>query len=202
MITEDRAAVQGSTRERLITAGLNLFAEHGYRATTVGQIEQAAGLQPRRGALYRHFPSKEALLVAAVHRYLDSVQAGRDEFVNRPPGDVRTEAVLVGHWVLAELDAQRQISHLLEREGHRIPRQRDLFRAQVSDPGYRAMAELLKRWRGGADDTDLDALAVAVLGAIVNFRRSTWTFGAPPLDRTDEEFVQAWADQCAHLTRH
>lgn len=202
MITEVsgpvHGAVQGSTRERLVTAGLRLFAERGFRATTVGDIEAAAGLQPRRGALYRHFPSKDALLVAAVQRYLESVQAGRDEFVRRPLGDLRAEVLLFGRWVLAELDAQREISHLFEREGHRIPEQLDLFRRQVSDAGYRGMAELIGRWRGG-DDPSTEAAAVSVLGSLVNFRRSTWTFAAPPLALDDETFLRAWTDQCLHL---
>ena len=44
----------GSTRQRLLDEGMRLFAERGFRATGVGDIEAAAGLQPRRGALYKH----------------------------------------------------------------------------------------------------------------------------------------------------
>src|SRR4029450_452257 len=47
------------TRDRILDAAMILFGERGYRGTTVGAIEQAAGLAPRRGGLYRHFPSKQ-----------------------------------------------------------------------------------------------------------------------------------------------
>ena len=56
------------TRERILDAAVELFGRAGYRGTSVGEIERAAGLVPRRGGLYKHFPSKEALLEAAVER--------------------------------------------------------------------------------------------------------------------------------------
>jgi AcrR family transcriptional regulator len=36
------------TRERILDAAMSLFGERGYRGTTVGAIEQAAGLGLRR----------------------------------------------------------------------------------------------------------------------------------------------------------
>lgn len=47
------------TRERISTAALQLFAEKGFDGTSVRDIARAAGIA--EGALYRHFPSKEAL---------------------------------------------------------------------------------------------------------------------------------------------
>ena len=37
------------TRDRLIQAGMRLFAARGVDATTVGDLEKAAGLAPRAG---------------------------------------------------------------------------------------------------------------------------------------------------------
>lgn len=65
-----------STSDRLLVAGMELFAERGFRATTVGDIEAAVGLAPRRGALYKHFASKQALLEAAVRSHIDAAAAG------------------------------------------------------------------------------------------------------------------------------
>jgi DNA-binding transcriptional regulator YbjK len=50
------------TRQRIIDQAMRLFGEQGYAATTIAQIEAAAGLSPGSGSLYRHFPSKQALL--------------------------------------------------------------------------------------------------------------------------------------------
>ena len=53
---------------------MRIFAEKGFVAATVGEIEDAAGLQPRRGALYNHFESKEALLRSAIEAQVDGVR--------------------------------------------------------------------------------------------------------------------------------
>lgn len=41
-----------STKERLVTEAMRLFGEQGYKATSVAQIEKAAGLTPGSGGLY------------------------------------------------------------------------------------------------------------------------------------------------------
>src|SRR5438067_9126423 len=100
----DRKGLRQPTKQRLLAEGVRLFADKGFRETTVGEIEAAAGLEPRRGALYRHFPSKEALLEAALEQHLRTV-ADAGTAVDEPPtGDVRTEALVMGRWLLDELD--------------------------------------------------------------------------------------------------
>jgi hypothetical protein len=66
-----------STRERLVTEALKLFSSKGFEATSVSQIEAAAGLAAGSGALYRHFKSKNALLDAGIDRQLDRRRAMR-----------------------------------------------------------------------------------------------------------------------------
>jgi len=51
-------------RERILEAALDLLAERGYRAASMPEIARAAGTAV--GNLYRYFPSKEALLDAAL----------------------------------------------------------------------------------------------------------------------------------------
>lgn len=55
-----------STRDRIVGESLRLFAERGYAATSVAEIEAAAGLSPGAGGLYRHFRSKYEVLATAV----------------------------------------------------------------------------------------------------------------------------------------
>ncbi|MEV5894250.1 TetR/AcrR family transcriptional regulator [Nonomuraea fuscirosea] len=66
------------TRERLLRAAADAFAEHGYDGTRVADIAAAAGVS--NGALYAHFGSKAELLVAALRaharRRLESLFAG------------------------------------------------------------------------------------------------------------------------------
>lgn len=50
------------TRERILTAALDLFERQGYRATTVSQIAGAAGVTSM--TFFRHFPTKDSVLVS------------------------------------------------------------------------------------------------------------------------------------------
>ena len=58
----------------------------------------------------------------------------------------------------------------------------DRTRELVVDAGYGEAAEYVRRRikKVAAADWDADALAGVLVGAVVNYRRSEWTFGAPP----------------------
>jgi hypothetical protein len=46
-----------------------------------------------------------------------------------------------------------------------------------------------KRW-------DSEALAVVLLGSLINLRRSTWTFGRPPIGIDDQRLIDTWVELC------
>ncbi len=56
-----------AVRERIEAAALAQFIRHGYAATTTREIASAVGLTA--GALYSHYPSKDALFEAVVKGY-------------------------------------------------------------------------------------------------------------------------------------
>lgn len=53
-----------ATRQRLLTATADLVCEVGYAQTTVRAVARAAGIA--EGTIYRHFPDKASLLLAAI----------------------------------------------------------------------------------------------------------------------------------------
>ncbi len=61
-----------TTRRRLLQAAQQLFAQQGYETTSVQQICQAAGVS--KGAFYHHFPSKHALFLHLLQRWLAGIQ--------------------------------------------------------------------------------------------------------------------------------
>ncbi len=61
------------TRNRIMMAAISEFAQHGYDATSVAQICQAAGVS--KGAFYHHFPSKQAMFLALLESWLDLLDA-------------------------------------------------------------------------------------------------------------------------------
>jgi AcrR family transcriptional regulator len=88
------------TRERLLRAAADVFAERGYDGTRVADIAAAAGVS--NGALYAHFSSKADLLVDALRTH------GRN---------------LLGELFAAEPD--RPVVDLLLTVGRWLPRRRD-----------------------------------------------------------------------------
>src|SRR5262245_27477565 len=189
------------TRERLIDATLRLVAERGFDGTSVGDIEVGAGLAPRSGALYKYFDSKLAVLEAALEQHLTALEQIEVDLVAEAPRPDRAEIESVARWLLTELDAEQTITHVVEREGDRLPELRDRMRRGVSDRGYRIAAATIERWAGaiGAPPIDQEALAVLLIGALINLRRSTWTFGSPPLGVDDERALDTFVGLVALL---
>jgi AcrR family transcriptional regulator len=63
-----------AVRERIEEVALGLFVRQGYSGTTTRQIADGAGLTP--GALYVHYPGKEALFAALVVKYRKELAGG------------------------------------------------------------------------------------------------------------------------------
>ncbi len=56
-----------ATRDRILQAALQVFAEKGYHRAVVDDIVRAS--QTSKGAVYHHFPNKEALFLALVDEF-------------------------------------------------------------------------------------------------------------------------------------
>jgi AcrR family transcriptional regulator len=69
--------IPGTTREKLMRAGIRLFSQHGYEAIDVDRIAAEAGVTS--GPLYHHFKSKKAfyglLRDDMTRRILDRMEA-------------------------------------------------------------------------------------------------------------------------------
>ena len=182
-----------TTKTELMEAGVELIAERGFADVTVGDIEAAAGFVRRGGTLYKHFESKSDLLMQAMHHHVETLadQDGLDGFTHLP--DLRSELMVLANWVLGRLTREETISKIIEKEGHRFPELVAQMREGVSEAGYAMTAAYLVD-RGLSSEADADALAVLLLGGLVNLRRSSWTFGSTPAGVSDERAVAAWAE--------
>ena len=54
-------------REQLIDTAIDLFAKHGFHATGIDRILAVSGVSKK--TLYRHFRSKDELILAALRKY-------------------------------------------------------------------------------------------------------------------------------------
>jgi AcrR family transcriptional regulator len=82
---EDCGLASLKPRERIISTARDLFRRHGIRGIGVDAIAEAA--HTNKMTLYRHFGSKDELVVACLREAAHEVEAIWDEFAADYPGD-------------------------------------------------------------------------------------------------------------------
>jgi AcrR family transcriptional regulator len=97
------------TRERILQAALASFLAEGYEQTTIARIRERSGAS--NGALFHHFPSKEAIAEALYVEGLRSFQAGLWQLIRRRPRSLRAAVRgTIAHqlsWIEAHPDRAR-----------------------------------------------------------------------------------------------
>lgn len=186
------------TRDRLVTEAMRLFGEQGYQATSITQIEAAAGLAPGSGALYHHFKSKEALLEAGIDRQLDRRRAMHDiRTLFAGLGDLRIELTMLGRYVLTVLDEETQLLQIAARTPpEQSPRLNNAYAALIE--GLHAeVADWIKGWAPNINDLDARAIAAVAVDALLGKRSSSAVFRAPATDMHEERYITEWTTMLA-----
>jgi AcrR family transcriptional regulator len=181
------------TRERIVTQGMRLFAERGFRGTTVGDIEEAAGLAPRAGGLYKHFRSKEEVLEAGIERHVGEMDVIQPAIEMLPLGDPRAELMLVGRFALQELAGEMPLMKVVQKDGDRFPELVATVRERIITRGHNQARTVVTRLLGDVLSKDeTAALAAVALGSLVGYRIEEAMFGPRPVG--EEDFLEAWVD--------
>jgi len=179
------------TRERIVDEAMRLFGEQGYAATSVADIEAAAGLSSGSGGLYRHFASKKALLEAGVRGQIEVNPSLLDQLASAPTDQpLVVELTALGHAGIRRLVAEQDLNRLVVRDLRHFP---DLL-AQAADGDLRPVLNGLARWLAQRDQTgelDAAALAAVVAGATTSFWLLSDVFGEHPSGVSEERYVAA-----------
>lgn len=185
-----------STRERIVTEALRLFAERGYAGTSVAAIEGAAGLSPHSGSLYTHFASKEDVLTAAIDRAVGLAEAGFALASMLPLGDLRSEMTLIARGSLMLMGTWRDLIRVMLKESDQFPAQVADARARLFDTSYRFLADWLgaKAKTGELPDRDFEAITSIWLGSVEHYWVMSNVYAGPPLGLDDERFIAQWVD--------
>ena len=189
------------TRERIISAARRLFAERGYRGTSIGDVEAAAGLSPRSGALYKHFASKRELLEAVMEAQASSFDEIQRQFALTPLGDDRAELTMFARWGLEEMRREHELTRLVMKEGDHVPELAAIFREAIVERGHRLASTWVRRY-GETRDVEIadpDALAAVLSDALVGYTLCELLFAPDRAGVDDERFVAAWVDLAAGL---
>ncbi len=154
-----------NTRERIKAAALPLFAERGFAATSIAAIESAAGLAPRAGAFYRHFPGKAALFEELAREHITETPDEFDFEGLSGFGDTRAELVALARRF--ELAARRQQPYLRVIEEIRLTASGRAFERQANEAMLQALMEWVARKpaAAGLGTARLAALTLEVFGS-------------------------------------
>jgi AcrR family transcriptional regulator len=184
-----------------MAAAMTLFAERGFDGASIGDIERAAGMAPRSGAIYQHFKGgNEELLRAAVERELRAIDELGSVMEMLPLGDLRAELTLLARWNLGSLERRSELARFVRREAPRLPPElRDaLYARLVGGPYEQIVGWLRNRVPGAADPYAFALVLVESISAYHSLRR---TFGRTPDDVDDERFIAAWAETALAVAR-
>jgi AcrR family transcriptional regulator len=182
-----RARQADRRRTELVDAALKLFAEQGFRGTTIADIAAATGTA--HGLVYHYFRSKDELLEEILDRYsfLPQLQSLLAVSPERPAAEVLAE-VAVGFSQV--LDKRPELLRLVVTESQ-TNRVVAAALARVSEEGLVAMTEYL-RARIAAGELrvhDPTIPARALLWAII-----TKHLGPPSADGFETDLVAVLLD--------
>lgn len=123
----DRSGKANARRARIVQAARELFAEHGFHATSMARLSERSGVLV--GQIYRDFANKEAIVAALVEHDLDEFLAGDELCAARCTAD----STMVRDWITRfiacnDLNDTRLISEIMA-EANRNQRIAEIFDA-------------------------------------------------------------------------
>lgn len=187
--TPPRGTRPRNRRVITLAAATTLFARRGYANVSMGDI--AAATNVGASAIYRHFPAKSELLIAAIRSGVSAYNAVLSE-----PVAAEDSVRLAGLFrALAECAlSQRELGVLWQREA------RNLDAAQLRDSRDELIATSsllsarLATARPDLDASQVDILAWCILGALVSIG-----FHSVSIDHDD--FVELLADMAETISQ-
>lgn len=162
-MTRDEA--KAATRQKILQAALDVFAHKGYHRAIVDDIVRVSGTS--KGAVYHHFPTKEALFIALVDEFASHLATTVAEAIHREHGALgKVEGALRGG--LETFARHRQLARLLLLEAVSLGRTYETKRAEV----HSRFVTLIKTYldeavaEGSIPPLDTEVATLAWLGAV------------------------------------
>ncbi len=190
-----------TSREELAEAAISLFARQGYRETSVGDIEEAAGLTRRAGGFYRHFESKEAVLIESVGAMAREMIAEVRLEEILAVGGVQEQLEFIAERLLAHAAQYRELRLLLQREAHKTP----ALRAAMQKANLSLARQDIVPWtahalkRAGRKE-DATSFAFLVFGPVLLYLISM-DRGQPAFGLSKDGALGPWAEHWARELR-
>lgn len=185
------------TRQLILDAALDLFAEKGYFGTSLRDVARAVGV--RESALYNYFPGKEALFDALIAADQDTRLGRLSAVLDEPVGDGRAVLERLATMSLEDFQAprQQQLFRILMSDGIRLARAGRLNLVDRMGAGrarlHAVMRHLIRT--GWLRQADPEMLAIAFAAPLVMWRQMHAIGADLPLVRHPRRFARQHVDQ-------
>jgi AcrR family transcriptional regulator len=181
------------TRDRLLNEAMRLFSHKGFEATSVSQIEAAAGLAAGSGALYRHFKSKDALLAAGIDRQLDRRAAMADiRALFAGLGDLHSELTVLGRYLLTVIDQETELLQIAARTPAGLSERLDTAYAALIDGLTDELRGWITAWAPTAAPEQTHTLAAIGINSLLGERFAADRIRRPEATGSDDRYLQEW----------
>jgi TetR/AcrR family transcriptional regulator, regulator of cefoperazone and chloramphenicol sensitivity len=172
--------IKPDTRERLIQAGIEIFAEYGFNATTTRMLADKA--QVNLSAIPYYFRSKEGLYLAVVAHIADVLSAHLEPFLEKIQALAATEldpesarallkdglATMLA--VMCGDPGTMPFSQIILREQMAPSAAFDLIYPRVMERILEAFVTLIAAGSGETDQRQCNLQAVLLIGQVMVFR--------------------------------
>lgn len=156
---------------QIIDAAIKVFSEKGFRAATMEEVANAAGIT--KGTIYLYFDSKTDLFVAAVRSYLQDVLDLLPRIQYEPGTDPEVLTVDLGTRFLEVLMSEKvtRVIPLVIAEYRNIPELKEIYFKEIVSKSEFHVAELIEMGKnlGVVNDVDPMIATRLILGAFSLF---------------------------------
>lgn len=185
------------TRQAILDAALDLFADKGYFGTSLRDIATAVGV--RESALYHYFPGKEALFEALIIADHDHRAELISTVLEEPIADVRLLLERLASKALETFCAPRQekLFRMLMSDGLRLARDGRINLLERMTTSRARMQALMRRLvrEGWLRDADPEILATAFVGPLFLWRQMHAIIPSSPVITKRTAFARSHVDQ-------
>jgi AcrR family transcriptional regulator len=151
-------------KQRILAAAADLFARNGFHSVSMEHIGEVVGITA--SAIYRHYDSKTAVLVAMFDRVIDQLLSEGQQLVADPQADPREALTRLIDGQIGFVVDDRDVAQVYFREIANLPEadRRNLRRKQRLY--LEEWVHLLTELRGDLDDNAARTLVHCAIGAI------------------------------------
>ena len=160
-----RSGVESATRDRILQAAMDVFAERGYHRATVDDIVSAS--ESSKGAFYHYFQNKQAIFLQLLDHLAELIEGGVEFAIGSEEGALaKVEAAL--RIVLEVASERRDLARILLIESAALGPDFEQSRLAI----HRRFASLIQRHLdhavadGALPAQDTAAASAAWIGAI------------------------------------